>query len=263
VPGQDAIRRKLGAELAELRKRLGLSGRALAAALGWSQPKVSRIENGVHLAPLADIERWLDHCGADPATRHHVLALARAAADDSPVLPDVDALTVSIYQALMVPGLLQTPDYARNVLLTTGVAVEDTAAAAVAARVQRQGTLADGTQDVHALLTETALTWQPCPTAVLVEQLHRLRTLADWPNVTLGIISAAQQRLAPASASFTITRWPDGAADVSTETPAGDHVVTRQGDVVRYHEMFTRQQGHAVYGDEASDLLTRIAASLK
>ncbi|GAA4672407.1 MULTISPECIES: helix-turn-helix domain-containing protein [Amycolatopsis] len=272
-------RTRLGEQLQRLRKATRVSGRTMAADLGWSQPKISRAESGLNLPPLEDIRRWLDYCNASEQQKEEVLGLAEdiatevvtnrelnrgghAAQQRVRIQHDADADLFCIYQPEVVPGFLQTPEYTRRLLLEIGAATPDTVADSVAARMERQAILYDESKTISAVITETALAWQPWPASVSREQLDRLRTLAALPNVHIGIVSREQQKKAPTSNSFVLTHWPDGATDVVTESLTAEVTITDPADVAVYQRMFKKQQEFAAYDEAALVLLDRIADEL-
>ncbi|MFI5614708.1 helix-turn-helix domain-containing protein [Amycolatopsis sp. NPDC051903] len=272
-------RKELGERLQQLRNATGVSGRQMAADLGWSQPKISRAEAGLNLPPTGDIRRWLDYCNASDQHKYEVLALAdevatevvtnrelnrggHAAQQLARIKHDAEADRISIYQPEVIPGLLQTPEYTRRLLLLIGAATPDVVAESVAARTQRQTILYDEAKTISVVITETALAWQPWPSSVSREQLDRLRTLAALPNVDIGIVSREQQKKAPTSNSFVLTHWPDDVMDVVVESLTAEVTITNRPDVDVYQHMFTQQQQYAAYGKDALLLLDRVTAEL-
>lgn len=251
----------------------------MAADLGWSQPKISRTESGLNIPPVADIERWLDYCGASEQQKQEVLKLAtevatevvtnrelnrggHAAQQRLRIKHDVDADVIRVYQPEVVPGLLQIPEYTRRLLLMIDAATPETVAESVAARIERQAILYDESKIIEAVIAETALAWQPWPASVAREQLDRLHTLSSRSNVRIGIVSREQQRKAKTSNSFVLTHWPDGAMDVVTESLTAEITITEPGDIAVYQDMFEHQQNHAAYGKAAAALLDRVASEL-
>jgi len=251
----------------------------MAADLGWSQPKISRTEAGLNVPPIEDIRRWLDYCDAPEQQKQEMLGLAEevatevvthrelnrgghAAQQRVRIKHDADADLISIYQPEVIPGLLQTPEYTRRLLLATGSATPDSVAESVAARLERQAIIYDESKTIHAVITETALAWQPWPASVSREQLDRLRTLAALPNVHIGIVSREQQKKAPTSNSFVLTHWPDGAMDVVVESLTAEVTITDPDGVAVYQDMFKHQQQYAAYGEDALPLLERVAGEL-
>src|SRR5207247_9372131 len=129
--------RQLGAELRNLRRQAGLSGKALGAILGSSQASISRAEMGQRLVSPDEITRWTQAAGADPDETERLLRLGRAARAQLRSWWDVHAggfgrrqqevagleaaSTRSCNYQLVIPGLLQTADYARRALTLADV----------------------------------------------------------------------------------------------------------------------------------------------
>jgi transcriptional regulator with XRE-family HTH domain len=74
-----AERRQLAFELRRLRDQAGISGRDMAKAIGMSQSKVSRIESGVAMPRLPEVEQWADATGASPGAKRSLLSLTERA----------------------------------------------------------------------------------------------------------------------------------------------------------------------------------------
>lgn len=131
--GPAVRRRKLGEELRSLRHTSGLTSREAAQLLGWHQSKVSRIETGVSGVRPADVSRLLDaYAVDDPQLREVLGALAGSAGGGGAgwwhayrgLIPpqyrdfislESQARTARTLETSVVPGLLQTADYARAV----------------------------------------------------------------------------------------------------------------------------------------------------
>lgn len=131
--GPAVRRRKLGEELRSLRHASGLTSRDAARMLGWHQSKVSRIETGVSGVQPADVTRLLDAYGVDDARLRDLLATLAGSAGGGGtgwwhayrgLIPpqyrdfislESQARTARTLETSVVPGLLQTADYARAV----------------------------------------------------------------------------------------------------------------------------------------------------
>ena len=162
-------------------------------------------------------------------------------------------------QVLIVPGLLQTRDYALAQLLaayrlnamdTSGI--EDVADA----RMRRQDVLYNQTKTFELYFTAAALAYYPCPAPVMAGQLDRLLTASHMPNVTVGIVPPhAQLTVIPATALIV-------ADDVAViERPEGDQAL-RGDDAAFYHRYADGLAAEAVTGDAARALITAAAAQL-
>jgi transcriptional regulator with XRE-family HTH domain len=129
--GPTARGRRLAAELRRLRERTGLTGEEVAERLGWSGSKVSRIELHRTGVKLTDLRQLLDLYGIGESHREELLALARESSQRSRleqamagfpaqiasyVHAEAEALSVWNWEPQVVPGLLQTPAYARAMM---------------------------------------------------------------------------------------------------------------------------------------------------
>lgn len=126
------LRRRLGSELRRLRERSGLQAKDAANALGFSPAKVSRIESGSITLKEVDVRALLKLYGvADESDLRQFVSLARQSTqrgwwhDYGNTLPEWfqtyvglegDASLIRTYEPELVPGLLQTRDYARAIL---------------------------------------------------------------------------------------------------------------------------------------------------
>ena len=200
-----ARRQELGAALRRLRKNAGLSGEEMAAALGISQSRVSRMELGQQVADPAVVDSWARAAGASDAERETLLGTAEAAAaemvswrkamtrglaklqEDSREL-EAAAATILNFQTAGVPGLLQVPEYARRVFATERQATEADIAAAVAARMNRQAIVYGGTKHLEFVMTEAAVRWRLGPASLMRAQVEKIIDVAGLENVTVGII---------------------------------------------------------------------------
>src|SRR4051794_17720543 len=129
--GEDDRGRRLAEELRRLRSIAGMSGRVIADKIQISQSKVSRIESGVSLPSLPEVRAWAEavHASEDTwqllsaltETTHTRVSRWRAKLGDRPHLQDDvgakerAAGRIRTFQPSVVPGLLQTAEYARQV----------------------------------------------------------------------------------------------------------------------------------------------------
>lgn len=240
----DTPRERLGRKLRDLRLRAGLSGDALAGRAGLSQSKVSRAERGQSLPSLAEVRAWAKATGASreeltelatlldqvatTATSWrilHQLGLAQRQVE----IAELERLTLHIqtFQPTMIPGLLQTADYARRVI---ELAFEPgDVARAVAARLERQTVLYDSSKRFDFLLTDGALRWAD------QAQRDRLQSVATLPNVTILMTTARFPFLHP----FVIWHLDDERL-VTVETYAAEMLFRDEADLARYQNVWQR-----------------------
>jgi transcriptional regulator with XRE-family HTH domain len=202
-PDQIAARRRLGAELRRLREDALRSGQDLADALGWSQSKVSRIEHARTLPTVDDARALLSELRVPPRDRDRLLRLAEEAAGEPGtwrnstgagltrrqqdfIALERSATTIHHFQPILVPGYLQTEEYARRVLEMAGSTSVDRG---IEMRLARRETLTRPDAPAYRIaLMETALQWRPGPSSLMADQLALVAELAARPNVELRIL---------------------------------------------------------------------------
>jgi len=269
-------RESLGLELRELRERTGLNGKEFAARLTWPASKVSRFETGQRTPSRADIVAWTVAAGAESeaealiarlrvldemyatwrrqfktgmsARQHHSLNLER------------DTKLLRIFECGIIPGLLQTPDYARRVLEITanlaGAPLEDLDQA-VLLRIQRQQILYEHRQKVQIIVTEGSLLHPLVGASTMREQLDRLISATTLPSVSMGVIPARRALGVAPTHGFYI--FDDHL--VMTETISAELSITDPDEIEIYMRRYRILAEAAVYHDEARALLLAIQAS--
>lgn len=209
-PEQIAARRRLGAELRGLREDAYRSGQDLGTALGWSQSKVSRIEQARTLPSVDDVRALLRELRVPAGDQERLLQLAEEAAgepgswrnstgagltrrqQDFVALERASSL-IRHYQPILIPGYLQTEAYARQVLEMMGsTSVER----GVEMRLARRATLTGAHPPSYRIvLLETALRWRPGPPSLMAEQLALVADLAKRPNVELRVLTLDREQV--------------------------------------------------------------------
>jgi transcriptional regulator with XRE-family HTH domain len=276
---EDDPRDLLANDLRALRVKSGLASKALATAAGWQPSKVSRIESGEQLPAADDITTWLRVTGAPSGRTHRVLALLRAAQEvrrserlwkrrmrqgQATVQAGYNELVerarqIRHFETVYIPGLLQTPDYARRVLdemvALQGLEVADVDEA-VAVRMQRQAFLYDRSKHFEFLLAEPVIRWLLCPAEVMRAQIDRLQTVLGLPNVRFGILPMGVVLATAPQNSFQLY---DDLACVETFVGETRHA----GDEgAAYANALDRLWNDAAEGDRARSLLVRAANDL-
>ncbi|MFK4104092.1 helix-turn-helix domain-containing protein [Streptomyces sp. NPDC019531] len=208
--GPAVRRRKLGAELRALRASAALTSGETARLVGWHQSKVSRIETGASGVKPADVRLLLDTYGVtDTDLRELLLVLAGSDGGGSGrhhwwhayrgVLPptyrdfislESQASAMRTLETSVVPGLLQTPEYARAVTRASVDGLDDERLdALVEVRLARQDVLrADPPLGLSAVLDEAVLRREVGGPEVMARQLRRLLEAAQLPQVRLQVL---------------------------------------------------------------------------
>lgn len=270
-------RQALGSRLRDLRRGAGFSGKQLAEALGWSASKVSKIEHGRQTPSEADLADWARSIGRPEAIeelRNQLCALeglytawrrqlrtgtrARQQAN-----LDLEAGTrlVRALETAVVPGLLQTAEYARRILTGIvefhGVPGTDIAEG-VRIRMERQHALYDPERQFHFLLTESAIRQTLVPADVMRGQVDRLLALSSMGNIRLGVLPLK------ASPPFAISHgfWLFDNRVALVETFAAELTIEDEQEIGTYAAVFERLAPLALYGEGARELLSRILDDL-
>ncbi|WP_046468855.1 helix-turn-helix domain-containing protein [Allosalinactinospora lopnorensis] len=194
--------RGLGAELRSLRNTRHLSLRHVATQLGWQPSRLSRIETGKQGITTEDVASLLVIYGVTGEERERLLAKTERAdepnlwevqgplSQESRTLIQIEPAATSIlnFQPLLIPGLLQTPDYTRVVMKACGVSEED-AEIRVAARMSRQAILSrEKPPAFDVILDECALRRIVGSPKTMARQLRHLIEATERPNVNLWVL---------------------------------------------------------------------------
>jgi transcriptional regulator with XRE-family HTH domain len=199
-------RRRLAAELREIRESKGRSGESVAAALKWSPSKISRYERAKTGLRPREVERLLDYYKITGRHRARLLELAEDAtqkgwweefadslSDDYQQFIGLEheATSIAIWHATVVAGLLQTEAYARHIISSYN-RVEPIAPAMIGrlvrVRMRRQQVLKREGLQLTVVLDESVLKRRIGDESVMYEQLQRLVQEADRPDLTLQIL---------------------------------------------------------------------------
>lgn len=271
--------RKLAAELRRLREAVGLSQDEAADQLGegWNRFKLARIENAQTKPKAHLVEAMLDLYGVDSGTRAALLDLARNAwrrgwwtdyADvfrGSYVSLEDDAAQIDEWSPLLVPGLLQTEDYARELIRATLRDDDPYVQRRVMARMTRKALL--GRSDppapaYRAILDEAALRRPFGGPEVMREQLHALLVAGRRPNVTIQVIPFSVGSYDGAGGPFILLGFPEHVApDVGfVETRIGDGYAESADSVRRLRLDLEAIQAAALSPDDSAEF---IAAMIK
>ncbi|MFJ6676732.1 helix-turn-helix domain-containing protein [Actinosynnema sp. NPDC091369] len=262
-------RERLSRELRRLRTEAKMTGTATARATGMSQSKLSKIENGMLLPSVTDVERLVAELSATRETRVELVELARqlhAEAETRRVVLhrgahrhqqtvariEARATTSRFFQNAGVPALLQSENYLRVVLNTTPPHEQDTAIATLRARRARMDDL--GKRFVF-LLAESALRWRMGSADLMCEQIDHLVQIVRRPNVQLGVVPWTADANLVALHGFQV--YDERVVTLSVLT--GNATITDPHDVREYLGLFGRLERLAVRGDALEDLLEQIS----
>jgi transcriptional regulator with XRE-family HTH domain len=255
-------RHRLAAALRRMREDTGQSAERFGEPHGWSQGKVSKIENGRTVPSPEDVETWAQAAG-HPELAAELAALAEsvgtqtrsyagrskvtlaARAEEAGVFESLSKV-VRQFQSAEVPGLLQTADYARSVLEMLDRAEEEIPPA-VNARMQRQDALYQPGRHFEFLLTEGALRWRPGSAETMAGQYDRLLRVAGAESVELRVLPFAVQAPMFYDNPFTIYEIPEDPVVLVEGTPR-EQVYRQEDNLEVCRTAFSRGWSAALRG---------------
>ncbi|MER6170228.1 helix-turn-helix transcriptional regulator [Streptosporangium sp. NPDC001681] len=218
-------RRRLASELRRLRVERGLSMQEVAERMELTAASISRIETGRRGIRPRDLRAFLDMYEVPEADRDPMLALSREARQRGwwqnygDVLPgeyatliglEAEATSVKTYQQTLVPGLLQTADYARAVVAATrpGDAAEEIERR-VSVRMERQKRLADDNPlELSVILGEGVVRQHVGTAEITASQLKHLAEAGRQPNIMIQILPYRAGAHQAMTGSFNIVGFP-------------------------------------------------------
>jgi hypothetical protein len=159
------------------------------------------------------------------------------------------------FQPVMVPGLLQLPEYARGVFSTSWWSSSDDISKAVAARIERQSVLYESNKRFVFILTEAALRHTVCAPSVMQAQVGHLATMTRLHAVRIGLIPFDRQMPANPMHPF----WIYDTRMASFESFNGETLLRDERDVRLYEQVFERFEHVALWDDGARAFLDELA----
>jgi transcriptional regulator with XRE-family HTH domain len=277
--GPTVRRRRLGAELRRLRDEAGMTIERVAKSLECSESKVSRIETGLVGASPRDVRDMLELYGVSSQQREALIQLAREARykgwwhayGDVPVVPAYTALedtatAFRMYAALLVPGLLQTPAYARAVIRALRPDLDaEQLQRWVELRMTRQLLLSrEDRPALWAILDEAVLRRPVGGPGVMREQLEQLGEAAGRPNITLQVLPFSSGEHAGMDGGFTIFGFSKSAASdvVHLDNTTGDLYLESPGEIEQYNQVFDQLRSAALKPADSITLVGTLARQL-
>ncbi|HEX2820980.1 MAG TPA: helix-turn-helix transcriptional regulator [Streptosporangiaceae bacterium] len=272
-------RRELGALLRALRNEKGLTVDQVATSLLCSPSKVSRMETGHGAATPRDIRDLCDlYAVTDEAERDRMMKLAREGKQSgwwqsydldyfsTYVGLEAEAAEIKSYQSAIVPGLLQTPDYARA-MYEAGVPkfTPERIKEHIEVRMTRQRLLVqDPPVHLGVVLDEAVLHRAVGGPAVMGTQLDRLIEVSSRPNVTMQVIPYSLGAHPAMGSTFNILEFTGSASNVVyVEGLVGWIYIERPQEIDKYQQVFEHLRTVALTPQESIQLLARISAGYK
>ena len=284
-PSPTVRRRRLAAELRRLRERAELTGDQVAKRMKWSASKLSRFENGHTVPRAAEIRKLLALYDVEGGYIDDLLALAREAAGKgwwetfSPSLPpdyaaligmEAEARSALSWEPLIVPGLLQTADYALEVTNGYLERIEPVPPSEtkrrVEARLARQQVLTrDEPLALSVVLDQSVLYRRFGDRAVMSSQIKRLLELSERANISLRILPL-DGRHPIGTGAFVLLKF-DEVHDIThtdvvyVENLTGGRYVDEEDEVFRYKRSFDRLSDLALGERDSREMLEAACAA--
>jgi transcriptional regulator with XRE-family HTH domain len=274
-------RRRLGMELRKLREDKGMTAEQVAERLLVSQSKISRLENGRRSISQRDVRDLCDVYEVED--RRLVDSLMQMAKDsrqqgwwhafgDIPysvyIGLETDAASLRVYEPQIIPGLLQTPEYAAAIVRG---ALPETAQADIEKRVQvrmrRQDRIAEEEQGpdrgplrLWAVVDEAALRRRVGDAQVMVRQLEHLMRQSELPHVTVQVMPFSMGAHPGVNGQYAILEFPDASDStvVYIEGVTSDLYLEKANDVQKYSVMYEHLRAQALNVDQTRDFIAEI-----
>jgi transcriptional regulator with XRE-family HTH domain len=282
---QSVYRRQLAARLKELRDGADLTLAEVAEQIEVNQGSLSRIENGERGTSPVLARALLDLYGVDDAPqRADVLDLVRADKEqqkpwwrkystvltatryDGYLALEASATSLANYQPMLVPGLLQTEDYARAVISQMRLELTPPQVEAlVKVRMERQNSRLGGEQPAKlwAILDEAVLRRTVGSAEVVRDQLRKLVESGEQPNITVQLLPFSLGAHPGLYGPFVILTFPDPTPNlVWLENPKNSVYLEAVDDVVNYTEIFDQLRACALGPSETRTRIARISKEL-
>lgn len=274
--GPTVRQRKLAATLRSLREAAGLTPEQAAGALGWSRPKLVKIELAQAIPKIAEVEQILGTYGSlDTGVNLAVVQLARDCRqrgwwtaygdvlEGSYVELEDAAGLIRAWQVQVVPGLLQTEDYARAVISSGSTYGPEEIDRRVQARMHRQTLLTrKDAPSLEIVLAEEVFRRPGGGSELIAHQARSLHEASKRPNVTIRVVPIeAGIHPGMGQGPLTIFGFP-GPVDLDVaylETLSGDAYVEDVAQVQACSVMFDRIASAALSPEESAAFLAAIA----
>ncbi len=266
--------RELGEGLRRAMERARLTGKQAAHQLGWSPSWVSRLLSGKRNATAIQVAEFLAVCGVTGAERdrlldQHVPGWLQQHGSRLPqqVITLIDhedkAVTIGEFQSTLVPGLLQTGDYARALLTEAGRVPAAEIGGRVAARLARQS-LFSRHQPVTftCYLHEFVLRLPVGGATVMAGQLHQLRQMSRRRHVTLRVVPAALGGHAATAGSFKLMEFAEFKPVAYLDSETSCLFLEHPEEIAAYQSILNALARTALSEAESDRVIAQLATQL-
>jgi transcriptional regulator with XRE-family HTH domain len=273
--------RRLAAELQRRREATGMSREEVARQLEWSTSTLFRIETGRNRPQPGNVRMLLELYGVTGPERDGLIQLTREARQPGwwhsfrDVLPnpyevyiglEAGAASIRNFEPVVVPGLLQTADYAREIFRNGPIELDpEEVERLLEVRMARQKILTrDDRPRLWAIIDEAVIHRAVGGSEVMRGQLRHLADAARQGKTTVQVVPYRAGAHAGTTGPFVILDYAEATdpAVVYVETLAGDIYLEERSDVDRYTLAFDRLVAAALHPDDSVQLIEQVASSL-
>jgi transcriptional regulator with XRE-family HTH domain len=269
----------LVSELTKLRTAAGLTEVALAKAVGFSNSKISRMEDSKVPIFIDDLETLLDFYRVSKARRTELLDVARHAQErnwlriNNPNLPhdwqvwedfELEARALLNFELSMIPGLLQTPEYARTIIAATGRGLSEAEVdGLVASRMSRQNLLTlTRPVRLHAIIDQQALDRSFGNQNVVVQQIQHLIRMIDRPNVGVQLLPTDAGLHSGLNGPFVLMHYAEDASLVLLENKVASMFLDEDEQIETYDAVWGELSALAYDEVESLEYFRALVAKL-
>jgi transcriptional regulator with XRE-family HTH domain len=250
-------------ELQAARSRVGLSREQLASEINYSLSLVGHVET-CRRVPSLDFARRCDQVLGTTGTFERMQQVLRTASFPAWFRPFVEyearASVLRGFEHVLVPGLLQTADYARAVLAALPNIGEEQIEERTAARLDRQAVLdRDQPPLLWVALDEAVLHRDIGGGKVMHDQLLHLAAMAERPGITIQVIPYAAGAHSGLLGAFVLLEFPDAPAIAYLQTVAGGQITEEPSTVADVALTFDTLRSEALPWRASRDLIMEAA----
>ena len=274
-PNPSVRSRQVSLQLRALREERGLTGSAVAKALGMSPSKISRLETGSRGLSVDDVAALLGHYKIAEQQRAQILDQVRKSGErgwwesQGLGLPELwqalinfesRATRIQNYEAMFVPGLLQTAEYTEVIIQSINKALtKGELTNLVASRMARQAGLGRRELQFLAVVDEGALRRPLTERGVMRRQLRHLVDSAERPNVTLRVVPLRAGQHAGLQGSFACLDFADEPSLTYIENHHVGMFLDEKEDIAAYRVALGNILNVALEPAESAELISELA----
>jgi transcriptional regulator with XRE-family HTH domain len=270
--------RELGEGLREAMVKAGLNGAQAAYQLGWSTSRVSRLFSGKRGGSPLDVASFLAICRVTGQERDRLLSLCE---DQNKAgwfqqhgsrLPkqlrtlidhEKKAINYSDVQPMLVPGLLQTEDYARAVISGSINVPADEVEERVAARLARQSVFAPHRRaEFDFFLHESVLRTPVGGPAVMSDQLHHLLRMSVRSYLQIHVIPTGLGVHAATAGPFILMEFAEFRPITYLESETSSLFLEKPEEIAAYRRVLAALADTALDEEQSKELIANVAVEL-